>query len=854
MSQTHPSRKRPITILASVVFAAAIASAASAQAVSPITNFVGAGAGAQFRQAINDRLYGAQPITPAFGKVAFSALPGEADGALLYCTNCSKTTPCTVGGPGAFAFGQNGNWSCSAGAAGSSFPLTAAVSAAGFPINAQPAGVVTGQSIVYGQAAAKLQSLTSTATGVDSISNFSVNGVINLLDYGADPTGVADSSPAWTLAMAAACAAQAPLSIPPGTYKAISQPFLHECPTSAWNTLPDIIGAGRGSVTLESGDGASMLMPTIVEASNALVATNLETIPVSPLVGSTGHAAKFSGFPNLHIMPLDYVLGSQWANGDAAFTVEGFFNSTSNAAAQVIISSDGSPTPIKSGCGAIGVSSDVVSCQRAFTVYKDNDGKLYAAIKTSTTGWSGVATLKSASALTANTTYYFQLSYDGSFARLYYATPGSALISSGKQAMTGTIAQDKYEDTVIGAVSDYWHLVAPSQYFAGTLDSIRISNTARCTDDSGGCTAPSAKLGGDANTVFLENWSNTQFASGSPLVSPEYINGTAASAGAEAWTLMLDQGDGNSEGFNPHLHDFSILGNSAGIVADSVSPFIDDVGVDVNGPFGIDLAVIEDYNDVLRKVYITANTLDLKAAGLTQISDSFFVYAGAGIETSGEKMSGLYFLPASAAKFGVICNGFCSVSDSTVDNENGSTGGVNIQLSNMAQASQMVLEVSNTSLVSDPSQPVIAIDGNAANPANQISLEDVQLSHAGGTGPYVASGTMNGSMSEAVLFKNPAFVGTGGPIPASGDSYVSSGTFGAGTLIPYCVESGIGSTCFTKVGGLAACTGGPIDHQHMTVTDANAGCSAGTTAAGGGTTYCDEYCAGASTAWKETGN
>ena len=85
-------------------------------AYQPIPNFAGVGAGLQFRQAINDRFSGVVPSAPAIVRISFANLPTEQDGALVYCTNCTKTIPCAGGGSGAWAMGQNGQWLCGAAA------------------------------------------------------------------------------------------------------------------------------------------------------------------------------------------------------------------------------------------------------------------------------------------------------------------------------------------------------------------------------------------------------------------------------------------------------------------------------------------------------------------------------------------------------------------------------------------------------------------------------------------------------------------------------------------------------------------------------------------------------------------
>ncbi|HKV56360.1 MAG TPA: glycosyl hydrolase family 28-related protein [Candidatus Binataceae bacterium] len=82
-----------------------------------IPNFIGTGAGGQFRSAVNARLSGSEPISPTLVPLSFSALPAEHDGALYWCRDCQKSVTCAGGGNGAFAFGENGQWSCAPGAA-----------------------------------------------------------------------------------------------------------------------------------------------------------------------------------------------------------------------------------------------------------------------------------------------------------------------------------------------------------------------------------------------------------------------------------------------------------------------------------------------------------------------------------------------------------------------------------------------------------------------------------------------------------------------------------------------------------------------------------------------------------------
>lgn len=54
------------------------------------------------------------------GPYTAATLPSMGDGTLVYCVDCTKSTPCAGGGSGAFAHRTNGTWDCLAPAAGGS--------------------------------------------------------------------------------------------------------------------------------------------------------------------------------------------------------------------------------------------------------------------------------------------------------------------------------------------------------------------------------------------------------------------------------------------------------------------------------------------------------------------------------------------------------------------------------------------------------------------------------------------------------------------------------------------------------------------------------------------------------------
>ncbi|HLX06023.1 MAG TPA: hypothetical protein VKR28_10835, partial [Candidatus Binatus sp.] len=159
----------------------------------PIPNYTGVGAGLQFREAINARLSGSQPIAPAIVTPTFANLPAEQDGMLLYCQDCKSAVPCVNGGEGAFALGTRGQWIC-AGAA-----LEAALNANGNKISNLASATINGDALAFGQSGAQLNTLSgSKLDGSDAIVNLSLNGVKNVKAFGA--TGSLATASATTAA------------------------------------------------------------------------------------------------------------------------------------------------------------------------------------------------------------------------------------------------------------------------------------------------------------------------------------------------------------------------------------------------------------------------------------------------------------------------------------------------------------------------------------------------------------------------------------------------------------------------------------------------------------------------------
>jgi hypothetical protein len=272
----HSRRKLPASV---AVFLALIFSAPAGAQVrppstpllggyQPIPNFTGADAGLLFRDAINDRFNGNRPISPRIVS-ATAPLGAEADGALIYCTNCQDTNPCTGGGTGAWAFGVGGQWECAASGA-----------------------------LYSGESNARLNSLFgSKLDGSDAIANFNVNGVRNILDF----PGMSNS----TATAAVTAAAGVPtLSGGPGDFTVGENVILPHAGPAAVAITPTLSVAATCSAAssnpnvaaptcassytytvqgVDAGGGISAAAPTVTISNGAstLSAVNFNTLTIS---------------------------------------------------------------------------------------------------------------------------------------------------------------------------------------------------------------------------------------------------------------------------------------------------------------------------------------------------------------------------------------------------------------------------------------------------------------------------------------------------------------------------------------------------------------------------------------------
>ncbi len=181
------SSPRIVGILGALGILLSGATAAHAQ-FRPIPNYVGIGAGAQFRNDINNHLSGAASVAPRMVSLPLGQLPSEQDGQEYWCADCKQTNPCVGGGLGALALGWQGGWSCTSGATlPNGFPLSIDVSAAAHRIQGLAPNTVTGDALSQGQS--HLNDLTTATAnynmGMNRLQNLNAGAVAgDALGYG----------------------------------------------------------------------------------------------------------------------------------------------------------------------------------------------------------------------------------------------------------------------------------------------------------------------------------------------------------------------------------------------------------------------------------------------------------------------------------------------------------------------------------------------------------------------------------------------------------------------------------------------------------------------------------------------
>lgn len=293
--------------------------------------------------------------------------------------------------------------------------------------------------------------------------------------YGTSPAGVVNSTPGIQAAFDATAASGfnqgCDVYFPPTAgYYRLGSPVWLKTPCKVHGKFP-FTGASPGQNSKLAG---------IYQGPCILAANALDTVPtVTALLTGAGSAVRWTD--NTQWFNLRDALTCE-LNGLATFTAEATVKPDSNVGDQHIACSAGQYLSADSSanCFDLRVSGGVPGFRVLLT--------------------SGLKQL-SGGTITVGVKSHIAGSYDGTTVRLY--VDGTLVAST---AGTGTLVQGKSEDVTIGPSMNLSPDIRISgAAFLGTLDSIRLSNSARYV---AGFTAPTAKFASDSQTIALMNFAS----------------------------------------------------------------------------------------------------------------------------------------------------------------------------------------------------------------------------------------------------------------------------------------------------------------------------------------------------------
>jgi hypothetical protein len=547
------------------------------------------------------------------------------------------------------------------------------------------------------------------------ISGFNFNGDFNPVAYGADPTGTQCSDIAIQAAINAACAASSGggsstprVLIPAGQYL-VCNTLVDTCATQG----VQLIGVGMFSSILQNriGNGINIGGSTLLTSNSATVSSfgGASILYQSALVG-TGSSLNWNdgGSPSDLLLDLNEAAGPRPLNGLSQFDARLFLNTPNVTQLQVAVADDGA-ADVKN-CST--QTDGLAGCNGAFGIFVGTDSKLHFRINVGGTWRTFTGT-----AVSANTTYEAELSYDGTNIRCFQDSSGT-MAEVCKQAATGTISERIDESLTVGAISQFWDDLSPGFWWNGRLDSVQLSKVARCTSDAG-CAVSSSKFAGDGNTLMLLNFDGTNAAANLPLIQPDYVNGNQIIGGTlNSWLTMRNYGLGNPEqGFV--VRDLGFAGGNYGIV--NVAAMLSLEYVDIANPaYGVLMPENNTFNSDLRNVIASASVLPLALeGGLTNASNLQLGCGAACMITGGPAVRNAYVLTPGGASWSIIGMGNLMLDQIADDTENGGAFPA-VTMNNIGGGAH--LEVLSSAL--NPSGgPVIRFEG----PFSGLTAIDTQL-------------------------------------------------------------------------------------------------------------------------------
>jgi len=370
-------------------------------------------------------------------------------------------------------------------------------------------------------------------------------------DYGAVGDGSTDDTAAIQAAVDAAIASPTARTV------------LFPAPAAYYKITAPIAVHGASLPNLEGERASGFLAGTAIQAVGYIgpVFHMASTTPVTALTYTTnlatgsGQALQVSNSSTLSY--LDYTDSpSMQLNGLSQLSIELFVKITAYTTDYQahILESSGSLTN--------------ASPTSAFKLKTDTTGHLIGCINV-----AGTCTdITSSAALSLDTTYQIELSYDGSNVTLFYGIPGASTTVAGTVSTTGTVQMGQFEMiSTVGLRQNWPHGEFNSEPLTGVIDSIRFSNTARHTSSY---TAPSTKFTSDSNTLLLENFDNETtyysivYTSAGTTYLNKYGTGSTQTRGGEVSRLeIVSSGSGLflNGVIQGSFHDLTIRGGVYGI-------------------------------------------------------------------------------------------------------------------------------------------------------------------------------------------------------------------------------------------------------------------------------------------------
>jgi Concanavalin A-like lectin/glucanases superfamily/Pectate lyase superfamily protein len=358
-------------------------------------------------------------------------------------------------------------------------------------INGQPEGALaalafSGTTVL---ASARVSDSVVGSGSSASLSKLNVNGVYNVMAYGAKGDGVTDDSPKEQAAIDAACAATHHSATISATVYWPSPPAVYYTPTPLFVHCSNLrlLGPGKSTTSYQMiGENT----PTTVRGGPGFVFQPYSMSGVTlgaPLISGSIHSANFNGGTHYYVNLNDAFdpfasPGPLQVSGKSAATIDAYFKPAATTAGNIVCSSGGKTNGLITSAFCIGINSSA-----EFAASMTINGTSYTLTDTSTT-------------VTVGTLYDEQLTYDGTTIRFF--TNGALVASS---AHSGRITQPWYEVMTVGGGGAFPYPENSPYPIKGLVDGVQISSIARNTSTFTPCNCEPTN---DSNSLIIASFDN----------------------------------------------------------------------------------------------------------------------------------------------------------------------------------------------------------------------------------------------------------------------------------------------------------------------------------------------------------